>query len=118
MMRCRKPLGWFPAVMWGYYSIRTCSQTPFAHDCCDNRWLQQAHPRLLGPLSNYGSYFRAVATAASSCTSPAAPALPAGSKGLTSAQVKELQAKHGRNQLTPPKEQPEIIKFLLLLQGV
>eukprot|EP00882_Tetradesmus_deserticola_P004148 GHRQ01004382.1.p1 GENE.GHRQ01004382.1~~GHRQ01004382.1.p1 ORF type:complete len:221 (+),score=74.72 GHRQ01004382.1:384-1046(+) len=36
-----------------------------------------------------------------------------GSKGLTSQQVKELQAKHGLNQLTPPKSTPEIIKFLL-----
>ncbi|KAF6263646.1 hypothetical protein COO60DRAFT_1698701 [Scenedesmus sp. NREL 46B-D3] len=36
-----------------------------------------------------------------------------GSKGLTTQQVKELQAKHGLNQLTPPKSTPEIIKFLL-----
>ncbi|WIA28646.1 hypothetical protein OEZ86_011182 [Tetradesmus obliquus] len=35
-----------------------------------------------------------------------------GSKGLTSQQVKDLQAKHGLNQLTPPKTTPEIIKFL------
>jgi hypothetical protein len=28
-------------------------------------------------------------------------------------QVKELQQKHGLNRLTPPKEKPEIIKFLL-----
>jgi magnesium-transporting ATPase (P-type) len=28
-------------------------------------------------------------------------------------QAKELQEKHGLNRLTPPKEQPEIIKFLL-----
>lgn len=36
----------------------------------------------------------------------------AGSKGLTSAQVQERLVKYGRNMLTPPKEVPEIIKFL------
>lgn len=34
------------------------------------------------------------------------------SKGLASAQVKELQKKWGLNQLTPPKEVPEVVKFL------
>lgn len=35
------------------------------------------------------------------------------SRGLTSEQVKELREKHGANQLTPPKEKSEIVKFLL-----
>jgi magnesium-transporting ATPase (P-type) len=36
---------------------------------------------------------------------------PGQSKGLSSAQVKELQAIHGKNQLTPPAETPEWLKF-------
>jgi magnesium-transporting ATPase (P-type) len=35
------------------------------------------------------------------------------SKGLTSQQAKEQQEKYGLNQLTPPKERSEIVKFLL-----
>ncbi|KAI8473316.1 MAG: hypothetical protein J3K34DRAFT_518987 [Monoraphidium minutum] len=37
----------------------------------------------------------------------------AGSKGLTADQVKLLREEHGLNRLTPPKERPEIIKFLI-----
>ncbi len=35
------------------------------------------------------------------------------SKGLSALQVKERQAKYGQNRLTPPKETPEWVKFLL-----
>lgn len=37
----------------------------------------------------------------------------AASKGLTSQQAKEQQDKYGLNQLTPPKQRSEIVKFLL-----
>lgn len=36
----------------------------------------------------------------------------ASSRGLTLEQVKERQDKYGLNRLTPPKDVPEIIKFL------
>ncbi|KAL6750150.1 sodium potassium ATPase alpha subunit [Haematococcus lacustris] len=37
---------------------------------------------------------------------------PAHSAGLTAAQVEAQRAQHGFNRLTPPKELPEIVKFL------
>lgn len=40
------------------------------------------------------------------------PTMPSASLGLTSAEAAARLAAHGRNELTPPKETPEIIKFL------
>lgn len=39
------------------------------------------------------------------------------SQGLSSTQAAELLAQHGPNALTPPKETPEIIKFLKQMVG-
>lgn len=40
------------------------------------------------------------------------PTMPSASLGLTSAEAAARLAAHGRNELTPPKETPEFIKFL------
>lgn len=39
------------------------------------------------------------------------------SQGLSSAQAAELLAQHGPNALSPPKETPEIVKFLKQMVG-
>ena len=43
--------------------------------------------------------------------------LGTGPRGLTSAQVKEKQAKHGKNMITPPPQLHPFLKFLLLFAG-
>lgn len=40
------------------------------------------------------------------------PTMPSASLGLTSAEAAARLAAHGRNELTPPKETPEFVKFL------